>query len=151
MRNIDSYSHTRGESIYLDDIPVINGTLYAAVYGSPLAHGKILSLHLAEALKCEGVVRIFTHADIPGMNQIGGIVPDEPLLADGTVDFAGMPVALVIAKSEKAAQHALTKIKIELDPLPVVTDPRVAKENNSLIVPPRTFRIGNSGRSFQRL
>ena len=36
MKNIDSYTHVRGESVYLDDIPVINGTLYAAVFDSPV-------------------------------------------------------------------------------------------------------------------
>ena len=44
MKNIDSYTHVRGESIYLDDIPVVNGTLFAAVFDSPVAHGKIISL-----------------------------------------------------------------------------------------------------------
>ena len=93
MQNIDSYTHTRGESVYLDDIPLIAGTLYAAVYGSPVAHGKIIDLDLSLAEEMEGVVRIFTCKDIPGENQIGGIVPDEPLLAEDIVHFKGMPVA----------------------------------------------------------
>ena len=50
MKNIDSNTHLRGESIYLDDIPVLSGTLYAAVFDSPIAHGKIKSLELADAL-----------------------------------------------------------------------------------------------------
>jgi xanthine dehydrogenase large subunit len=41
MQNIDSYTHTRGESVYLDDIPELAGTLYASAFGSPVAHGKI--------------------------------------------------------------------------------------------------------------
>ena len=51
MKNIDSYTHVRGESVYLDDIPVVNGTLYAAVFDSPVAHGKIRSLDMNEALE----------------------------------------------------------------------------------------------------
>ena len=74
MQNIDSYTHTRGESIYLDDIPLQQGTLFGAVYGSPVAHGKILSLDISAAAAMPGVVRIFTHHDIPGENQIGGII-----------------------------------------------------------------------------
>ena len=64
--SIDSYTHLRGESVYLDDIPVINGTLYAAVFDSPIAHGKIQSLDSSEAEKINGVVKIFTAKDIPG-------------------------------------------------------------------------------------
>ena len=44
MKNIDSKSHVRGESIYLDDIPLVQGTLFACVFDSPVAHGKIVSI-----------------------------------------------------------------------------------------------------------
>ena len=149
MINTDSFSHTRGESIYLDDIPIVTGTLYGAIYGSPVAHGKILSLDLSAAEAMEGVVRIFTYKDIPGENQIGGIVPDEPLLAEKEVHFNGMPVAFVVATSEEIAHAALKKIKIDIELLPVITDPRIAKDMGSLIVPPRTFKTGDTDAAFK--
>ncbi len=149
MRNIDSYTHTRGESIYLDDIPLLTGTLFAAAFPSPYAHGHIKKLDCSAAEKMEGVVRIFTHSDIPGENQIGGIVADEPLLADGVVDFNGMPVALVVAASPGLAYAALKKIEIEIDPLPVITDPRLAKKNDSLLVAPRHFKLGDTASAFK--
>ncbi len=148
MQNIDSYTHTRGESIYLDDIPLVAGTLFVAIYASPVAHGKIRSLDLSAAAAMEGVVRIFTYKDIPGENQIGGIVPDEPLFAEHELHFNGMPVAMVVAESREIADAAVKKIKMEVDPLPVITQPRIAKENGSLIVPPRTFTLGNSAAAF---
>jgi xanthine dehydrogenase large subunit len=143
LKNIDSYTHLRGESVYLDDIPVTRGTLFAAVFDSPIAHGKILDLDISNALVYPGVYRIITANDIPGDNQIGGIVPDEPLLADHHVHFCGMPVALVLAESEESARHAVKLISVRIEPLEVITDPRIAKERNELIVPPRTFRLGN--------
>ena len=148
MKNIDSYTHTRGESIYLDDIPLTAGTLFGAVFGSPSAHGKIINLDLSEAEKTEGVVRIFTYKDIPGENQIGGIVPDETLLAEEEVHFNGMPVAFVVATSVEIAQAAVKKIKIKIEPLKIITDPRIAKENNSLLVPPCTFKMGDTAEAF---
>ena len=141
--NIDSYTHVRGESVYLDDIPLVAGTLFAAVFDSPVAHGKIKRLDLDEAMNMKEVVRIFTAKDIPGINQIGGIVPDEELLAGDHVHFCGMPIALVVATSEEAARAAMKKIKLEIDPLPVITDPREAKEKGELIIPPRTFNLGD--------
>jgi xanthine dehydrogenase large subunit len=102
MKNIDSYTHTRGESVYLDDIPTLTGTLYGMVFGSPLAHGKIIHLDISEAMVSEGIVRILTYKDIPGKNQIGGIVPDEPLMAEDEVHYNGMPVAFVVATSVEA-------------------------------------------------
>ncbi len=148
MNHLDPHRHVRGESQYLDDVPVQQGTLYAAVFESPLAHGVLRSLDFSAALAAPGVARVLTAADIPGENQIGGIVPDEPLLAEGHVHFRGQPVALVLARTEAQAHAALKLIKAEIDPLPIITDPRVAAAQGELIVPPRTFRIGDSAAAW---
>ncbi len=148
MKNIDSTSHVRGESVYLDDVPVVRGTLYACVFDSPVAHGKLKSIDTSEAEKSEGVVRVITAKDLIGENQIGGIVPDEPLLADGEVHFQGMPIAIVVAESEELARKAAKKITVEIDELTPVTDPRVAAANGDLIVPPKKFVMGDTAAAF---
>lgn len=150
MKNIDSYTHTRGESIYLDDITLLQGTLFAACYDSPIAHGKLLGIDTSQAEKCDGVVRVLTYKDITGENQIGGIIPDEPLFADHHVHFCGMPIALVLAETEEAARHAVKKITVEIEPLPVTTNPREAAAKGELIIPPRTFKIGKSTAAFAK-
>ncbi|OQP65027.1 xanthine dehydrogenase molybdopterin binding subunit [Niastella populi] len=148
MKNIDAYTHVRGESVYLDDIPLIRGTLFGASFGSPVAHGVISALDTSDAEALPGVVRIFTYKDITGENQIGGIVPDEPLLAGDEVHFCGMPVAFVVADSVDAARAAVKKIKVTIEPLPVITDPREAQVQGELIIPPRTFQLGNTSDSW---
>ena len=150
MQNIDSITHLKGESIYLDDIPLQQGTLFGAAFGSPIAHGKILNLDISAAENMPGVVRIFTYKDIPGDNQIGGIVPDEPLLAEQEVHFNGMPVAFVVAETNEIAQAALKLVKIDIQPYPIITDPREAKEKGELIIPPRTFSLGNTEKAWKR-
>ena len=97
MKNYDWIQHVRGESLFVDDINTPEGTLHAAVFSSPIAHGKIISLNLDEAKKADGVIEIFTANDIPGENQIGAIIPDEKLLADDILDFRGQPIALIVA------------------------------------------------------
>lgn len=143
MNSIDTFNHVRGESVYLDDIPLTAGTLFAVVYDSPLAHARLLNLDLSLAEQSEGVVHIFTAKDIPGRNQIGGIIPDEPLFADHETDFCGMPIAMVVAKTDAQAREAIKKIKAEFEPLPVVTCPREAQAKGHLIIPPRTFVLGS--------
>lgn len=148
MKNIDSVQHTTGKSVYLDDIPVLRGTLFGAVFSSPVAHGKIRHLHIDDALTIQGVNCILTYKDIPGNNQIGGIIRDEPLLAEDEVHYAGQPIAFVLAETDAIARAALHKITIDIEPLPIVTEPRVAFEKKLLIVPPRTFSMGDTDSAF---
>ena len=76
MKNIDSIGHVTGKSIYLDDIPTINGTLYGIIFDSLVAHGTIESIDYSRALVMKGVVAILDFNDISGENQIGGIFPE---------------------------------------------------------------------------
>jgi xanthine dehydrogenase large subunit len=150
LKNIDSKSHIRGESVYLDDIPIVHGTLYACVFDSKVAHGKLRSVHTNAAENSDGVLRVITAKDIVGENQIGGIVPDEPLLADGEVHFQGMPIAIVLAVSEELARRAARKITADIESLEPVLDPRIAAANNDLIVPPKKFKLGDTNAAFLR-
>ena len=143
MKNFDIPLHTRGESVFLDDIPTLEGLLYAAVFPSPLAHGKIKQLNVEQARRSPGVIAVFTAADIPGQNQVGGIIQDETLLAAEHVTYIGEPVALVIAETKDQAKKAFKDILLELDPLPAVIDPRESYAKGTLITPPRTFALGD--------
>jgi Xanthine dehydrogenase, molybdopterin-binding subunit B len=149
MKNLDSKAHVRGESVYLDDIPLLQGTLFACVYDSPVAHGKLKNIDISEAEKSAGVVRIITAKDLIGENQIGGILPDEPLFADGEVHFCGMPVALVLAETEEQARRAAKLIKAEIEPLEIITDAREAQAKGELIAPPKKFKMGDAENAFK--
>jgi len=149
MKNVDSKSHVRGESVYLDDVPLVQGTLFACVFDSPIAHGKLKSVDFSEAEKSKGVVKIITAKDLIGENQIGGILPDEPLLADTEVHFCGMPIALVLAETEEQARHTVRLIKAEIEPLEIITDEREAQAKNELIAPPKHFKLGDADKAFK--
>lgn len=147
--NIDAANHVTGRSIYVDDIPVMEGLLYVKVFDSPVAHGKIRKIDVMEAEQLDGIVKIFSHKDIPGENQIGGIIPDEPFLADDIVDFRGQPILLIAAEHEDAAEEAIKKIRVEIDPLPVITDPREAFKQGKLLSASRKFVKGDVNEAFK--
>ena len=146
--NIDAAGHVAGKSIYVDDIPVMEGMLFVKVFDSPIAHGKITRIDFSAAEKMEGIVKIFSYKNVPGENQIGGIIQDEPLLADHEVHYRGQPVLLIVAENEDAAEEAFKEIKIEIEPLPIITDPRVAFEQGKLLSPSRKFTMGNVKEAF---
>ncbi len=143
MNNIDAKGHVTGRSVYLDDIPEQKGTLHAVALGSDIAFGKINKLDISKAASFQGIEYIFTAKDIPGENQVGGIIPDEPLFAEEEVHFRGQPIALVVAKDELTARKARKLIEVSYEEFQPVIDPREAKEKGLLLFPSRTFESGN--------
>ena len=148
MKNIDSFTHVRGESLFVDDLMLRQDTLFGLVFDSPKAHGKIKSVDYSKAEALDGVVKIFTYKDVLGENQIGGIIPDEPLWAEDEVHFWGQPIAFIVAKSEAIAKKARALITIDIEELPVITTAKEAKEKGSFINAPRSFNLGNTQNAF---
>ncbi|MDN3667245.1 xanthine dehydrogenase molybdopterin binding subunit [Algibacter miyuki] len=149
IKNLDSYTHVRGESVYVDDINIRQGTFHAVVFDAPKAHGRIKHIDYSKAEALNGVERIFTYKDIPGKNEIGGIIPDEPLFAEHEVHFWGMPIALIVAESEFIARKARQLITIDIEELPVITTAKEAKAKGSFINAPRSFSLGDTEKAFK--
>ena len=148
MKNIDSYTHVRGESLFVDDLILRQDVLFGLCFDSPKAHGKIISVDYSKAEALEGVVKIFTYKDVLGENQIGGIIPDEPLWAEDEVHFWGQPIAFIVATTDAIAKKARALITIEIEELPVITTAKDAKEKESFINAPRSFKLGDSKGTF---
>ncbi len=126
MKNEDMLMHVRGASRFVDDIPAPEGCLHAVLFTSPVARGKIKSLDISKAAAAPGVAAVYTHKDVPGLNQVGHIIKDQPLLAVDSVEYVGQPIALVVAESQRAARRALKLIQAEIEPLEAVFSPREA-------------------------
>ncbi|MBP7461778.1 MAG: molybdopterin-dependent oxidoreductase [Candidatus Delongbacteria bacterium] len=143
MRYQDSELHVRGASHYTDDLPAPENTLRMTVFSSPIAHGRILQLDVSHAQATDGVIRVLTAQDIPGANQIGTVIQDEPLLSDHELHFIGQPIALVIAEREESARQAISRIRLQTEEWPAVFDPREAYRNKEWLAPPRCFSQGH--------
>ncbi|MGI9450326.1 MAG: xanthine dehydrogenase molybdopterin binding subunit, partial [Geminicoccaceae bacterium] len=128
--------HVSGEATYTDDIPELAGTLHCALGLSQKAHAKIRSMDLDAVRAAPGVAAVLTASDIPGKNDCGPIIADDPILADGLVQCIGQPVFAVIAESYDQARRAARKADIEYDELPVTLTPEEAKRQGSFVVPP---------------
>ncbi|MDX1406643.1 MAG: molybdopterin cofactor-binding domain-containing protein, partial [Saprospiraceae bacterium] len=148
--NLESPGHVTGQSIYVDDLPEVTGTIYALAVPSPVAHGRIVSCDVSEAINSPGVIKIFTAADVPGQNQIGGIVADETLLAENEVHYIGQPVLLIVAESNEQAHAARSRVKLDIEQLEVVTDPREAFKRGMLLHQSRRFTLGDPDDAFTR-
>ncbi len=146
--SVDAHLHVTGKTKYLDDLPELQGTLFAKVHYAKIAHGKIKNYNLEKALNIEGIVKIVTYKDIPGENQIGGIIPDEELLATDEVHFIGMPIFIIVAESEIAAHKADKLIEIDIEEKEIITDPIDAYKKNQFLSSPIKFALGDTENAF---
>jgi xanthine dehydrogenase large subunit len=132
--------HVSGEATYTDDIPELHGTLHAALGLSRHAHARIVSLDLTAVKGAPGVIAVFTAADIPGENNCGPVVHDDPILADGEVLYVGQPVFVVIATSHDLARRAAALAKnddvVRYEPLEAVLTASDAKAKQQFVLPP---------------
>ncbi|HUH48347.1 MAG TPA: xanthine dehydrogenase molybdopterin binding subunit, partial [Mycoplana sp.] len=93
-----------------------------------------------------GVVWVMTGADVPGVNDISPSGRhDEPVLAEGKVEFHGQPVFAVIAQTREAARRAARLAKIEYRELPHWTDVTDTLANGAqLVTDPLTLSRGDA-------
>ncbi|WP_298176611.1 molybdopterin cofactor-binding domain-containing protein [Saccharomonospora sp.] len=118
-----------GRTRWTDNL-TLPGMLHLAVLRSPVAHARITSIDTSAAKQVPGVLDVYTADDLDPEGAIGmpcawPITPDmkwprRPVLAQGTVNYAGEGVAVVVARSPEAAEDALSEIDVEYDELPVV-------------------------------
>ncbi|MGG5821575.1 xanthine dehydrogenase molybdopterin binding subunit [Falsiroseomonas sp. HW251] len=143
LRHDSALKHTTGEARYADDIPEVPGMLHAALVLSDLPHGTLTALDIAAARAMPGVIAVIGPREIPGKNDIGPAGKEEPLFADPIVEFAGMPLAIVVADTRDQALRAAQAVKAAIAPLEPVLSIERALELGQDVVPPQTIRRGD--------
>lgn len=131
-----AHLHVTGEARYTDDVPVPAGTLHAAIGYADAAHAALEGIDLEAVRAAPDVVAVFTAADIPGENNYGGIVHDDPLLAEGEIRYHGQPAFLVAARSHLAARRAARLGRFRLTPRPAILTIEAAVAAGSHVLPP---------------
>jgi xanthine dehydrogenase large subunit len=138
--------HVSGEARYTDDIPELHGTLHAALGLSRHARARIVSLDLRRVRESPGVIAVLSAADIPGENNCGPVLHDDPVLADGEVQYLGQPVFAVIATSHelarRAAALAASEDVVRYEPLDPVLSIAQAKAMQHYVLPPLRLTRG---------
>ncbi|MEG2893308.1 MAG: molybdopterin cofactor-binding domain-containing protein [Clostridium sp.] len=121
---VDADAKVTGKAIYPQDI-YMDGMLFGKTFRSTRPHANIkVDVTKAEAL--EGVVKVFTAADVTGENAHGVMFKDHEVFASKKVRRVGDPIAFVVAKTEKIAIEALDLIEVEYEDLVAYFDPEEA-------------------------
>ena len=135
VRRVEDPRLLIGSGRYTDDI-VLPNEAFGIVLRSPHAAARIVSIDTAAAAALDGVLAIYTSADlvkdgigglpcaIPLKNRDGSAraeVP-HPVLADGQVRHVGDPVAFIVAETHQAARDAAEAVMVDYELLPSSTD-----------------------------
>ncbi|MFH1812004.1 MAG: molybdopterin cofactor-binding domain-containing protein [Pseudomonadota bacterium] len=126
-QRVDGWSKVDGSARYIDDLD-FPGMLHAAVRTSDWPHAEITRIDVTDAQQVPGVVTVATWRDVPGVNQVGCVRPDQPLLVETRARWVGDRIALVAAEDPVTAQAAVRAVKVEATPLPGVFDAEAALE-----------------------
>jgi len=141
-----AHLHVSGAAPYVDDLPELAGTLHGALGLSPVAHGRLVAFDRARITALPGVVDVLVAADIPGPNDCGPVIHDDPILADGTVHYLGQPVFAVIAETRDAARRAAAQAQaaLTIEPLAPILTPVEAHAAKSYVLPPMHLARGDA-------
>lgn len=108
-----------GQAMYVHDME-LPGMLHAKCVHSPYAHARIISIDTSAASALPGVKAVVTGKDAP--YRVGLYMIDKNLIAVDRVRYQGEIVAAVAAEDEVTAELAVSLIKVEYEPLPIVHD-----------------------------
>jgi len=126
----------RGQGNYLDDV-VLPGMLHSAILRAPVAHARIVSIDVSEALAHPKVVAVITGKDLEGLGLAWAptLSADvQAVLVTDKVRFQGQEVAFVVAEDRYAARDALELIDVEYEMLPPIVDVRKALDPDAPVV-----------------
>jgi xanthine dehydrogenase large subunit len=139
-----------GAATYVDDIPEVKGTLYAAPVMSSVAHGNLLQVDCTAALAMPGVRDVILAHDVPGDRMLAAFAGDEPIFAIDTVQHIGQVIGLVVADSVMQARHAARKVKLNIQALPAVLTVHDALKAQSYVLPPVFVNRGDAAAALAR-
>ncbi len=133
VKRVEDQALITGNGQYVDDLR-LPGLLHIALVRSPYGHAKIKGIDVTAAASADGVVAVFTGADLA--EQLGSLpagwvldeeatgmkTPEHPPLAVDKVRYVGDAVAAVVADSPASASDAVSLVEVDYEPLDAVTD-----------------------------
>uniref|UniRef100_A0A8D8U4Z5 Xanthine dehydrogenase n=2 Tax=Cacopsylla melanoneura TaxID=428564 RepID=A0A8D8U4Z5_9HEMI len=130
---IDGLVQCAGEAEYVNDIPRIEGELFAAVLMADRGPAKIKSIDASKALKQPGVHSFITAKDIPGKNIMVELNEAEKIFAEDEVQYAGQFIGAIIADNIQTATEAIELIKVTYSELkkPQISLRKIVESGNT--------------------
>ena len=144
LKHDSAEKHVAGTATYIDDLPEPSNLLHIFMAMSPRAHARVVGMDLTAVRAAPGVVDVVSAADIPGKNDVSPVVGDDPLFADGLVQFVGQSLFAVAAETLPQARAAAALAKVTYEDLPPLLDIAAARAAGSVIEAAQTMTLGDA-------
>lgn len=131
MERVDALSKIRGDTHFITDVYVDRMTYAYPIYSS-VPFARITGIELPENLGQYGFLNMVLPVHIPGINQVGVIIEDQPLLADGIVRFVGDVIGVIISESQSGARKLASLVNVnyeEFSPCLSINESKNRKDN----------------------
>ena len=128
VRRVDALEKVTGMAKYAADY-LMEKAWRVKTVRSPYAHAVVKKIDKASALRVPGVQEVITAEDVPGENQIGYLVDDQPIITP-RARYLGDIVALIVARDERKAWEGADRLKVEYEELPAIFDPHEVLKGN---------------------
>src|SRR5215468_10831918 len=138
------HKHVSGEAIYVDDMREPPGTLKIYIAMSERAHAVVKRLEVAKVRSAPGVAIVLTHKEVPGVNDVSPFAGDDPMFADGLVQYCGQSLFAVGADTIAEARAAARLAVVEYLDKPALLTVDEAMEARSFLEPPYTLARGDA-------
>ncbi len=135
--------HVTGQAAYTDDLPEPRDLLHLAVGMSSHAHARVKRVDLSAVRLAPGVCDTMLADEIPGANNFGAIVADDPIFVADVAEYVGHPIFAVAADTVDQARKAARLAAIDYEPLAAILDPLAAVEQESFVLPSENITRGD--------
>lgn len=162
IRRVEDNRLVSGEGTYIDDLSPLPNIQHAAILRSSYAHAKIKKIEMTEAAKTPGVIGVVDGMQIKQLTRPFPVGVNTPLeyypIAVEKVRYVGEPVVVVVAENRYIAEDALSKVRVEYEPLDPVVGIEDALSADSMplhekvggnIVNDRHFHYGDVSTAFE--
>src|SRR5215470_8818553 len=144
LEHDSGHKHVSGEAVYVDDMREPPGTLQVYIAMSERAHAILERLDLSKVRAAPGVAVVLTAKDVPGVNDVSPFAGDDPMFADGLVEYCGQSLFAVAADTIEQARAAARLAIVEYEDRLALLTVDQAMEANSLLEPPYTMQRGDA-------
>lgn len=139
-----AHMQVAGEATYIDDLPEPKDLLHLYVAQSSKAHARILNLDVSAVRTVPGVALVLTHEDVPGINDASPVAGDDPVFAEGLVEYVGQALFAVAATSIETARRAANLAVIDYEELDAILTIDQAMKAQSFVLPTRQITRGDA-------